>query len=174
MKKFLLSLLLLFPLCGFAQKGMQGIGVNFGGGTCYDGDCSSVEFSFKYQNYLHDHIRISPHLKYHYLESYYSEGYFYHSYDGFHFGCDFHFFFTQVRRFRAYAIMGISLGSTEDYDSDDGETYTYFDACIDLGIGIDYRIGYHFSLQGEFSPFYVYFGQPGPSCFFRIGLTYTF
>ena len=29
MKKFLLSLLLVFPLCGFAQKGMQGFGGGF-------------------------------------------------------------------------------------------------------------------------------------------------
>ena len=36
MKKFLLSLLLVLPLCSFAQKGMQGVGVNLGLGFTFD------------------------------------------------------------------------------------------------------------------------------------------
>lgn len=169
MKKLLLSLLLILPLCGFAQKGMQGVGVNYGGGTCYDSDCSLGEFSLKYQNYIKDNIRISPHLKYYYLKDFNCD-----EYEGFYLGCDFHGFFTKVRRLRAYAIVGLSLGSTTQYVNDYDDYDTYFDVCIDLGIGIDYRIGYHFSLQGEFSPFYGYFNQAEPLHPFRIGLTYTF
>ena len=167
MKKLLLSLLLILPLCGFAQKGMQGVGFNFGGGTGYDRDCLLGEFSLKYQNYIKDNIRISPHMKYYNLDDY-------NEYEGFYLGCDFHGFFTKVRRLRAYAIVGLSLGSTTEYVNDYEDDYTYFDVCIDLGIGIDYRIGYHFSLQGEFSPFYGYLSQAGLLHPFYIGLTYTF
>lgn len=169
MKRLLLSLFLVLPLFGFAQKGMQGIGVNYGGGSCYDGDCLLGEFSLKYQNHITNNIRISPHLKYYYMEDYNDDEYY-----GWYFGCDFHFFFTQVKRFRTYGIVGLSFGSTNTEDYYNEYTDDFFGACIEAGIGIDYRIGYHFSLQGEFLPFSGYLDQGDLLCSCRVGLTYTF
>ena len=72
MKKFLVSLLLVLPLCGFAQKGSQGISVNLGFETCiealdfgyYEDACKLFPISVKYHNHLTDRIRIAPYIEY--------------------------------------------------------------------------------------------------------------
>ena len=67
MRKLFLSLLLVLPLCGFAQKGMQGIGlgVEYGWGDNWKGDGGSLTSygtSLKYEYNLTSRIRASANL----------------------------------------------------------------------------------------------------------------
>lgn len=77
MKKFLVSLLFVLPLCCFAQKGTQGIGVSLGFETCLstiysfldknpanEVCCNTIPLSVKYYYDLTDRIRIAPHIGY--------------------------------------------------------------------------------------------------------------
>ena len=64
MKKLFLSLLLIIPLCGFAQKGMKGvgIGVEYGIGSELEtefGSLTSYGALFKYEYNLTNRIRLS-------------------------------------------------------------------------------------------------------------------
>ncbi|MBR6601448.1 MAG: hypothetical protein IKK87_06340 [Bacteroidaceae bacterium] len=65
MKRFLVGFLLIIPLYGFAQKGIQGVGANIGRSF---GDRASgsdyVEYiSLMYQYYLTDKLRIEPYFR---------------------------------------------------------------------------------------------------------------
>ena len=66
MKKLFLSLLLMLPLCSFAQKGMQGVGFGvergFGGNPAELHSSSSYGASFKYEYHLTDRFRLSANL----------------------------------------------------------------------------------------------------------------
>jgi len=172
MKKILLSLLLVLPFCSFAQKGMQGIGGGFGIGKCSDFDCTIMNYSLRYQYNLTNHIRIVQHMEYIYADEYE-----YQAERVINCGISAHYFLTNVRRLRPYIISGFSLGylDYDDYDdtyhSKEEDGLLYFD--VEIGIGLDYRIGYNCSMQiellGHISSLLdpIYFGP-------NIGLTYTF
>ncbi len=175
MKKLLLSLLFVLPLCGFAQKGMQGVGMNLGLGFTFDDVEFAINPHLNYQKHLSNRFRLSCSLGlysacyYHYDYSYseYWGGREYeYRYYGETFYCliaaDVHYFFNQPRRLRPYAIGGILFGVG------DGDGYfSNVVGGVKLGLGLTYRLGYHWAMNLE-TP--LYFGGFLPT----LGLTYTF
>lgn len=196
MKKFLVSLLFVLPLCGFAQKGLQGISVNLGFETCADITglddilcCKNIPLSIKYHYNLTDRIRIAPHLGY--IAANETECFNTNIYN---LGVSFHYFFNKVKPLRPYAIVGGAIGgyhsvvysplsiSYGDCDEEGnliyesyplGSKYNGLFYSVDLGIGLDCKIKNNLSLQVEalIHPIsslwdYGHFGT-------NIGLTYT-
>lgn len=201
-KKFLATLLCLLSLCtyGYAQKGMQSVGLNvsynddidfnkkdlIGMGEGYRG----YSIGAKYQYYLTNYIRLSPTVKYVSMEDsqfensyFYDSGYSYQlgipsyvvwehekvSMQGIDASLDIHWFFTKVRRIRAYFITGLSVGYlkskcvVDDYNqvwSDWNNQYStnggYYEATeenylgMNVGFGINWEIIPALSLQTEF------------------------
>ena len=167
MKKFLLSLLLVLPLCGFAQKGMQGIGVNYGINMISDNTY------LNYQKHLSNRFRLS--CSFGYYSTHYS---YYERYDEFgnyrQLGClgeycliatDVHYFFNQPRRLRPYAIGGILFGVGDGH-----EDFPNAVGGVKLGLGLTYRLGYHWAMNLETPLYLMAAGGFLPT----LGLTYTF
>lgn len=169
-----MGLLLMLPLCGFAQKGMQGVGGSLGFGVCMDGDCDFASGSIRYQNHLTNRMRIVATLEYFDVSGFDSAGLAYHG------GVSFNCFFNDVARLRPYALFGLSLGEYEYYDRMvDGslwgeEIYSMGSFGLNFGIGIDYRISYHISMQAEWVNLFSSFVDDVFSSSLGIGLTYTF
>ena len=196
MKKFLVSLLFVLPLCGFAQKGSQGFSVNLGFETCgyitgYDDIlcCKNIPLSIKYLYNLTDRIRIAPHLGY--IAANEDECF---NTNVYNLGVSFHYFFNKVKPLRPYVIVGGAIGgyhrvvysplriSYGDRDEEGNLIYEYYPLgskynglfySVDLGIGLDCKIKNNLSLQVEalVHPIsslwdYGYFGA-------NIGLTYV-
>ena len=173
MKKLLLGLFLLFPLCGFAQKGMQGIGVNCGLGVNFKDDFT-LNLNLNYQKHLSNRFRLSSSLGLYYVEEWYSYSYDYYGYgyyDGhyyYSFYClitaDAHYFFNQPRRLRPYALGGLFFGLGDGINSS-------VVGGVKLGLGLTYRLGYHWAMNLE-APLYL--AVPAGSFLPTLGLTYTF
>ena len=167
MKKLLVSLLLMLPLCGFAQKGMQGIGGGLNVGVCWDdADCAFAGGSIKYQNHLTDRVRAVASFEYIYAEEYHQWG------EAYDVGCSLNFFFNDVARLRPYAIWGFFIGEYI-YNYDYYIRGSIFFGGMNYGIGLDYRLSYHCSLQAEMLGLISSFSDVfffGPN----ISLTYTF
>lgn len=175
MKKFLLSLLLVLPLCGFAQKGMQGIGVNLGVGMTFEEEMT-INTYLNYQRHLSDQVRLSCSLGF-YSACYYHYDYHYSEYwgwvtdggysDAYYclIAADVHYFFNQPRRLRPYAIGGILFGVG------DGDGYfSNVVGGVKLGLGLTYRLGYHWAINLEAPLYLMEAGGFLPT----LGLTYTF
>ena len=166
MKKLLLSLLLVLPLCGFAQKGMQGVGVSFGYGTEteYYGRSNmhvneASNLGVVYQRFIANNFRLSASLgivaNRHGFE-----------YDGSEYigrypfgGIDMHYFFIHgTRRLEPYAIGGFSIGyfmsSSNDNDDDRWRKREEITWGAKLGAGLNYRLCYHLTAQLEV-PIYI-------------------
>lgn len=174
MKKFLLSLLLVLPLCSFAQKGMQGAGLSFGAGL--DFSYGELVYSYRaiYQNFITDRFRISASLYLHnqYLAlndyGYYESG---DPFDGLRgntylAGFEGHYFFNEVRRLRPYVMGGVLIGASRskriNYYENRRDYYNHenlqnrvqqFAGGVKLGVGLNYRISYNLMAQFEV-PFY--------------------
>ena len=166
MKKLLLSILLLLPLFGFAQKGMQGVGVHLGSGYDFDYGTNASSIEVCYQRDFSNKFRLSYSLFY--LDypfewtNYDSDSYYYGN--SYFVGIDGHYFLNDVRRLRPYIIGGIHMGSYEiDYS---GTTIG-----LKLGVGLNYRIGYRWSAQMEIP---LYLVEP-VGCFIpTFGIAYNF
>ena len=168
MKKLLLSFLLVLPLCGYAQEGMQGIGVNLN--MISDGGTNTY---LNYQKHLSNRFRLS--CSFGYYSTHYS---YYERYDEFgnyrQLGCwgeycliatDVHYFFNQPKRLRPYAIGGILFGV--------GDGDGYFPNTVGgvkLGLGLTYRLGYHWAMNLETPLYLMAAGGFLPT----LGLIYTF
>ena len=164
MKRLLLSLLLVLPLYGFAQKGMQGIGVNLGVGTTFEVEMT-INTYLNYQRHLSDQVRLSCSLGL-YGATYYRESY--RDYGEAVYcliAADVHYFFNQPRRLRPYAIGGVLFGVGEGH-------YYYSDVAggVKLGFGLTYRLGYHLAMNLEAPLYLMEAGGFLPT----LGLTYTF
>lgn len=168
MKKLLLSLLLVLPLCGFAQKGMRGIGVSLSPGESFGVDGATI-CCLNYQKHLSDRARLSCSLGYFGINySYYeyiSDGY-EHYVEYCLIAAEIHCFFNQPRRLRPYAIGGLFFGV-----GDGGECLPDNINGVKLGLGLTYRLGYHWAMNLE-APLYLMevVGGFHPT----LGLTYTF
>ncbi len=179
MKKFLVSLLLVLPLYGFAQKGVQGIGVNLGFETCVDVlCCKNIPLSIEYHYNLTDRIRFAPHIGY--IAANEIECFNTNVYEG---GVSLHYFLNDVKRLRPYLSGGASVGGYNSVVYHDlmlnhkpyplGSKHNGIFYGVDLGVGFDCKIGSNLSLQAEilahFSSLrdFLYFGP-------NIGLTYVF
>ena len=170
MKKLLLSLLLALPLCGFAQKGMQGVGFSFGVGSGVPLDygisaLTSLSGNFNYQRNLGNKFRLVPSIGLFIAE--YDWGESYSTANFFHLAADAHYFLTLPKRLRPYVIAGV-LYETGDGGEIDEAGYNFG---FKFGLGLDYRLGYHFAMQLEI-PLNVTFLYPNfmPT----LGLAYTF
>ena len=168
MKKFLVSLLLLIPLYGFAQKGLREVGVNLGLGSCFSGDYSGC-IGFNYKKNLSDRIRFAA--SYCFLDYEYDHDYGYGYGSSYFLGGEVHYFLNDVRRLRPYAIGGIILGSYETEEYYETDTTSGTAGGIKLGVGLNCRIGYRWTVQFEI-PLYIVapYGCITPT----FGLSYNF
>lgn len=168
MKKLLLSLLLTLPLCGFAQKGMRGIGVGaeYGLGSVYHQKVSSYGLSFKYEYNIDDFIVLywklnftnvtyqkpnftvteNPNLpnpsssKNATIYEVIDDGYTHHN--AIHYNMDVigaHFYLNQIRRLRPYVFLDYGIGVAMGY----------FSHSLRTGLGFNCRLTYNCSLQIE-------------------------
>ena len=148
MKKVFLVLFatIVFSMQGFAQKGMQGIGVNFStnfslvdGGMGFGG-------SVKYQYNVSDYIRLEPSFSFYGVSE-----------DAFNMTglVNVHIFFSSPRFFRPYFFVGPGYVSfTDDHSYNYGSYYyedkeTDPDFGVNGGFGLDFRVSHNFSLQLE-------------------------
>lgn len=171
MKKLLLSLSLVLPLCGFAQKGMQGVGVNFGFGCDFWRYQYASNCGISYQKFVTDNFRLASSLEISdYLYDYdsYTYGYIYYYATSYLLTVEGHYFFNDIKRLRPYAIGGISVGL---YNYWGEKPKSGLAGGVKLGVGLNYRIGYHWTAQLEVPIHLVY-----PTSLFTpsLGLVYTF
>ena len=163
MRKLILVAAVAVMACGaaFAQKGMQGIGVNIGirsgmpvgyrtdGAPDYKGIAYGIDI--KYQNNTSNYYRIEPFVSYNRLEDL-SE---------FQVGLNNNVFFCSVRRFRPYFLFGVGYSymmfdyRASRYDNDGHFYYEEVTKSGSLfnfrgGFGIDYRFTHSLSGQLEF------------------------
>lgn len=172
MKKLLLSLLFLIPVSSFAQKGMQGVGVNFGMGFAFeeivDFEGFASDFIIKYQKSLTDKFRIVSTFGLYDVEvveyDLDQDDYFGRTETCCFFGIEGNYFLNDVRRLRPYVIGGVVFGYCDD-------PYSVLGGGVKLGLGLDFRLGYHFTTQLEL-PYCMMYPR---SCFIpSLGLVYTF
>ena len=142
MKKVLLVCfaLLAFSMQGFAQKGMQGIGVNLAGNVCegfaFGGD-------LKYQYNVSNYFRLEPSFSYYAADD-----------DSFDMAAfvNMHIFFSSPKAFRPYFFAGPGFVSYyESYwpsDFSKAEKYSRGDFGVNAGLGLDFRVS-SISLQLE-------------------------
>lgn len=181
MKKLLLSLLLALPLCGFAQKGMRGIGVGveLGAGIVDDDgrNGSSSGASFKYEYNLTDRLRISTNVNIMKVDGFsfwefsaeenpytpnrppssstiyeVTESSVEKSNTAYTLGLEFHYFLNRVRPFRPYLLLGVSLGASS-LTMDDGPSGGF-----KMGLGFNWRLTHNCALQLELPFRYMYMG----------------
>lgn len=169
MKKLLLSLLLVLPLYGFAQKGMQGVGVNFGLGLGWGNEIRheipTINPCLNYQIHLNNRFRLVPSLGFFQATYDWEQSYDEATYC--QLAADAHYFLYQPKRLRPYIIGGLSYGF-----GDGGEYLpTGYNFGLKLGFGLDYRFGYHFAIQLELP-----LNMTNLDMYFMpaLGLTYTF
>lgn len=191
MKKFLVSLLFVLPLCCFAQKGTQGIGVSLGFETCLstiysfldknpanEVCCNTIPLSVKYYYDLTDRIRIAPHIGY--IAADEIECFNTNVFEG---GVSLHYFLNGVKRFRPYLMGGASIGGYNSTVYHDlvinrvpyplGSKYNGLFYGVGFGVGLNCNIGANLSLQAEVLAHFSSLQDIlsfGPN----IGLTYVF
>lgn len=191
MKKLLMGLLLMLPLCGFAQKGMQGVGGGLSFENGFHGDCECLGLSIKYQNHLTDRMRIVASLEISEVSGILDFGYYGREQVSGELvggGVSLNYFLEDyslkaVSRLRPYALIGFSLG---EYAYTREESFyhnshmvssdnTMVGFGVNFGIGLDCRISHHFSIQAEFVGLISEL-MVTSSLFFgpSIGLTYVF
>lgn len=157
----------MLPLCGFAQKGMRGIGVSLSYGAFFEADDATI-CCLNYQKHLSDRARLSCSLGYFGTDYY---GYIsgvcqYHGYVEYCLiAADVHYFFNQPRRLRPYAIGGLFFGVGDGCDGIPDDF-----SGVKLGLGLTYRLGYHWAMNLEAPLYLMEAGGFLPT----LGLTYTF
>ncbi|MCD8296317.1 MAG: outer membrane beta-barrel protein [Prevotella sp.] len=197
-----LLLILLFSLSGmtmFAQKGVNGIGINLD--WYYNGNARSQNFGLdiKYQYNITNHGRIETFVSYTLLSSFKASKYEDKETD-FIIGINYHQFLNKVTSTRPYILVGAAYGhvlSLENYwyESPDlsHDSYPYYgnpgvnhydkinnDAPIfRVGVGIDHRISQSLSFQAELAGTVVvnFSGTPKKAFFapqLKIGIAYNF
>lgn len=163
MKKIILfALLTVISVNAFAQKGRHAVGISIReigvitsdnndeyGNDYYNG---TLGIAIKYQYGISDYFRIEPSFTY-YAKSWFSNEY----HEGeleplYSIGVSIHTFFTNQKRIRPYLIVGAEYLHGEEQGLY-GEKSEYAGKTDDfnarLGIGLDYRITYNWSLQFE-------------------------
>lgn len=169
MKKLLL-LLVVFACCmqGFAQKGMQGLGVNASVNVKVgDRDGVGVGGSVKYQYNVTNYIRLEPSFSYYGVSD-----------DAFDMAAfvNIHLFFTSPQVFRPYFFAGLGYASfsdeTKGYYGKDREAESQFG--LNAGFGADYRVSHKVSLQAEAGTMLGVGKDPNFALRFNLGFCYNF
>ncbi len=183
MKKYILAVLLaLVGTAAFAQKGMQGFGVNLEASV---NDYRTFGGGIKYQYHVANRDRIEASF------SFRSEG-------EWNFAVSNHFFFNGVKRVRPYLITGLTVGGItfENYSSfddyyyyDDYKKVTEVDFGFCGGLGLDCRLSHKWSCQIEAGGNkyilsnadchysyhnYIRHNNNSLAGFLRLGITYNF
>lgn len=180
-KKIILVLLLAVVTSGsaWAQKGMMGVGINLAGNVGLDDGGVGLGGNLKFQYNISDYFRLEPSLGGYALVD-----------DGSAAAFDraallnVHAFFMSPRSLRPYAFAGVGyLGYLKkrtyyygsSYDEEDRKDGLGFDA----GLGLDYRVSHHFSLQLEAGALMGMNGieVEGADCIglkFNLGVCYNF
>ncbi|MCD8290515.1 MAG: hypothetical protein LUC91_03320 [Prevotella sp.] len=189
MKKiFLILLLSLSGMTMFAQKGMNGIGINLDG--YYNGCGESFNFGLdlKYQYNIYSRGRIEPFVSYMFITSFQASDEDDDETD-FIAGVNYHQFLNNVTRTRPYIIVGMAYGhllSTKGYNdyyskifNNEKANLNTNAAIVRAGIGLDHRISHKLSFQAELTASFVYnfdgedeYTYLAPQL--KIGLTYNF
>ena len=191
MKKLLCTLLLAFVCTGsmFAQKGMNGIGINIPVGV-YDG-YTYLGIGTKYQYNFSDYFRGEISFEYFPI---YSNKYVYGVFDYDHINykafLNANIFLMSSRPARPYIIAGAGLSvwgcadvtSSHSLQDDSDECFSF-----NVGLGYDFRLSYSVSMKMEATAFndligtgtahssYVDHDHEGKWSFLgRVGLTYNF
>lgn len=171
MRKLFLSLLLVLPLCGFAQKGMQGVGVNLGIGSLLRGG-NLKSPSISYQKHLGNKVRVSSSVGWLYGNGNLSFDGYYGIEGTFLSQCfittGINYFFNQPHRLRPYAIGGLVLGFGEGHYDFDDVTFG-----VELGLGVVYRLNYDIAVQCEL-PFIIPISWAPNFTIPALSIVYTF
>lgn len=167
MKKLLLLLLMAVATSGniWAQKGMQGVGVNVAG-VLFDGDNFSLGGGIKYQYNISDYFRIEPSISY--TAPFDKEGM---KLSGL---LNLNAFVLSPRVVRPYVIAGAGYAMVRLYYG--SGHYDDIDiAMLNGGIGLDARLTHNLSLQAE-AALGLSLSQKVDELFFRfnLGLCYNF
>lgn len=161
MKKIILfALLTVISVNTFAQKGRHAVGISIReigvitsdnkGDSEEDNYNGTLGIAIKYQYGISDYFRIEPSFTY-YAKSWFSDEYHTSELEPLYsIGVSIHTFFTNQKRIRPYLIVGAEYLHGEERYGDKSE---YAEKTDDfnarLGIGLDYRITYNWSLQFE-------------------------
>lgn len=155
-------------LQGFAQKGMQGVGVNVAGNV-HKG--FGLGASIKYQYNLSDYIRLEPSFSYYAIiaekDAFNMTGF-----------ANLHLFFSSPNALRPYFFAGAGFVSFKDFHHYYVDNYYYGKKSdddsglgLDIGLGLDFRMTHTISLQVEAGAMY---GAEKIGGRFNIGLCYNF
>ena len=159
-KTRLIATMLLFALCGYAQKGEKGIGGNFSIPVFGD---AGLHFKLEYMKNMTDRYRIIPYVSMNDDPCLYI-------------GLDNHFFLTDLPSvYRPYINIGVGIPLTEDqYNSSDA----LYSAYATLGVGVDYKANENWTYQAEmnFNMHSMLLDRLYESMFMylSVGITYTF
>ena len=157
-KKIILVLLLAVVTSGsaWAQKGMKGIGINFAGNAGLDDGGIGLGSALKFQYNISDYFRLEPSLGGYALVDD-GEAIFWSAL------LNVHAFFMSPRSLRPYAFAGV--GYIGDHEGEFG---------FDAGLGLDYRVSHHFSLQLEVGTLIGVEDDDWVGLKFNLGLCYNF
>lgn len=182
MRKNLLLLLMCFSLVGYAQKGMQGIGVD-GSFWVVGSDDFSGGLKLKYQYNAHDFIRLEPSMTFFFkskenfhkgsvagfgdiIDGYYLySSHLYHTIHGYHdsstdkpsfcLALNSHFFLWRPTRFRTYVITGVGFMMMTENELYTGDL-RYDSKTWCAGGGYDSWYGWYECPHGETSEHSIY------------------
>ena len=178
-KKIILVLLLAVVTSGsaWAQKGMMGVGINFAGNVGLDDGGIGLGSALKFQYNISDYFRLEPSISGYALVD---DG---EAFDGAAL-LNVHAFFISPRSLRPYAFAGVGyLGYLKKHNYYYGSSYDEEDRKdgfgFDAGLGLDYRMSHHFSLQLEAGALMGTNGiaDEGTDCIglkFNLGVCYNF
>ncbi|MCD8290514.1 MAG: porin family protein [Prevotella sp.] len=133
-----LLLILLFSLSGitmYAQKGMNGVGINIVGHQLSGTDSFSFGADLKYHYNFNNHMRIEPFVAI--------------MNDEYQIGLNYNVFVGKVKRLRPYFIVSAAFGTVDDdieinYEGDASSSFMF-----KVGFGLNYRISRVLSWQIE-------------------------
>jgi hypothetical protein len=149
MSKIVFAFIALLSFCSptFAQKGMQGFGVNLAGNVCDHGN--GIGGELKYQYNITDFIRLEPTVGVYSIDrsAYRATAL-----------VNMHYFFSSPRAFRPFIFAGPGFVSFSKKLSSINSSRAYRDTIDDFGLdggfGLDYRITHNFSLQAQIGGLY--------------------
>ncbi len=160
MKKiFLVALLSIVSMTMFAQKGMQGFGVNLNG---HNNECFRIGLDIKYQYNISNYGRIEP-----YVSAAFGDG------NDFTLGVNYNQFLSRVNKIRPYFILGLGYGYLA-WEDEYYEFTNYSDPIVRSGFGLDCRLSHKLSFQVEISATSNFIFDTFLAPQIKLGLTYNF
>ena len=168
MRKIVFAFIALVTFCSptFAQKGMQGFGVNLAGNVC---EGFAFGGSLKYQYNVSNYFRLEPSFSYYAADD-----------DSFDMAAfvNMHIFFSSPKAFRPYFFAGPGYVSFFEDHGSYGFGYEDKDSEADFGVngglGLDFRVSHNFSLQLEAGAIIGVSDDESFGAKFNLGFCYNF